>query len=264
MQKVLTAAEMREVDRLTTEKYGIPSIILMENAAHAVARVIVEKLGGSVKGKSILVLCGKGNNGGDGAALARVLWQLGAFVEVALFGRVQETKGDARINFDFLIRERTEFPQDAEIIWEKIDDGRITFFELDDGEHFRKRFRPWRDPVVVVDAIFGTGLTRPVEENISQVLTSQWFEEKFLRERDFLLLSVDLPSGLSADEAYPIGTNASAEVTITFTAPKIGNILPPASGDNGELIVAHIGTPQVLVNRTPSKLYVSEAQDVFD
>ncbi len=73
MQKVLTAAEMREVDRLTTERYGIPSIILMENAAHAVARVITEKLGGSVKGKSILVLCGKGNNGGDGAALARIL-----------------------------------------------------------------------------------------------------------------------------------------------------------------------------------------------
>ena len=71
MQKVLTAAQMREVDRLTTEKYGIPSILLMENAAHTVARVITEKLGGSVEGKSILVLCGKGNNGGDGAAIAR-------------------------------------------------------------------------------------------------------------------------------------------------------------------------------------------------
>ena len=78
MQKVLTAAEMREVDRLTTEKYGIPSILLMENAAHAVARVITEKLGGSVKGKSILILCGKGNNGGDGAALALDEWIGGA------------------------------------------------------------------------------------------------------------------------------------------------------------------------------------------
>ena len=102
MQKVLTAEEMREVDRLTTEKYGIPSIILMENAAHAAARVITEKLGGSVKGKSFLILCGKGNNGGDGAALARILWTQGADVYVYLFGKVEETKGDARINFEIL------------------------------------------------------------------------------------------------------------------------------------------------------------------
>ena len=73
---------MREVDRLTTERYGIPSILLMENAAHAVARVITEKLGGSVKGKSILILCGPGNNGGDGAAIARLLSNSGASVIV--------------------------------------------------------------------------------------------------------------------------------------------------------------------------------------
>src|SRR2546423_14031099 len=98
MQKVLTAAQMREVDRLTTERYGIPSILLMENAAHAVTRVITEKLGGSVKGKSILILCGQGNNGGDGAALARVLSSLGASLRVILFGKVEDTKGDARTN----------------------------------------------------------------------------------------------------------------------------------------------------------------------
>ena len=71
---------MREVDRLTTEEYGIPSLLLMENAAQAAARVICQRLGGSVEGSSILVLCGKGNNGGDGAALARILWTQGANV----------------------------------------------------------------------------------------------------------------------------------------------------------------------------------------
>src|SRR5690349_19485451 len=100
MQKVLTAEQMREVDRLTTERYGIPSILLMENAAHAVSRVITEKLGGSVKGKSSLILCGKGNNGGDGAALARVLWQQGADVSLVLFGSLQDTSGDAKVNFE--------------------------------------------------------------------------------------------------------------------------------------------------------------------
>ncbi len=100
MRKVLTAAEMREVDRLTTEKYGIPSLLLMENAAHAVSRVISQKLGGDLAGKSVLILCGPGNNGGDGAALARILWTQGAFVEVVLLGRVDGTKGDAKTNFE--------------------------------------------------------------------------------------------------------------------------------------------------------------------
>src|SRR5829696_9713847 len=98
MQKVLSAEEMREVDRLTTEKYGIPSILLMENAAHAAARVITEKLGGSVKGKTILILCGKGNNGGDGAATARLLHGEGAIIHLILYGaRLNETNGDAKI-----------------------------------------------------------------------------------------------------------------------------------------------------------------------
>src|SRR6187399_2794478 len=101
MQKVLTAEQMREVDRLTTEKYGIPSLLLMENAAHAAARIITEKLGGSVEGKSILVLCGKGNNGGDGAALGRMLQLAGAGVEIILFGKIEDASRDARINFEF-------------------------------------------------------------------------------------------------------------------------------------------------------------------
>src|SRR3954454_10894742 len=98
MQKVLTAAQMREVDRLTTEQYGIPSILLMENAAHAVAGVVRELLGGSVAGKQVLILCGKGNNGGDGAALARILGMSGANVDVLLLGKIKETTGDARLN----------------------------------------------------------------------------------------------------------------------------------------------------------------------
>src|SRR3954465_12428451 len=102
MQKILSAEEMRQIDRLTTERYGIPSILLMENAAHAVARVITEKLGGSVKGKSILILCGPGNNGGDGAALARILWKDGADVVPLLFGQIDQTSGDARTNFEAL------------------------------------------------------------------------------------------------------------------------------------------------------------------
>src|SRR6267143_1962512 len=89
---------MREIDRLTTELCGIPSSVLMENAAAATAQIVTAR--GSVLEKSILVLCGPGNNGGDGAATARLLALAGAKVDVVLFGRIEDTSGDARINFE--------------------------------------------------------------------------------------------------------------------------------------------------------------------
>src|SRR5258708_28164090 len=162
MQKVLTAEQMREVDRLTTEKYGISSILLMENAAHAVARVITEKLGGSVKGKSILILCGKGNNGGDGAALARILWAEGALVTVELFGKVTETKGDARANFETLKTLTAGSGATS-------GNGSLQFREENTSIE-DNGFYDWMDQSdydfsdVLVDALFGTGLSRKLED----------------------------------------------------------------------------------------------------
>ncbi len=264
MQKVLTAEQMREVDRLTTERYGIPSILLMENAAHAVARVITEKLGGSVKGKSVLILCGKGNNGGDGAALARVLFVAGAVVQVVLFGKVDELKGDSRTNFDYLLALREGNNHFSNPPFDKFDQGFISLHEVSDGQEFRKRFRCHRDPQVVVDAIFGTGLSRAVDENLTQVIHSRWLAEKGDREDDYLLLSLDMPSGLRADFPCLIGSNVQADMTVTFTAPKSANILSPSAALNGDLVVANIGTPADLVNSTESDLYVSESEDLRD
>ncbi len=93
---------MREIDRLTTERYGVASLTLMENAAIATARVVTGYLSGDAGGKSILVFCGKGNNGGDGAATARLLATAGARVDVVLFGKLEDTKRDARVNFERL------------------------------------------------------------------------------------------------------------------------------------------------------------------
>ena len=90
---------MRDIDRLTTERYGVPSLTLMENAAIATVRCVTTRLGESVDGKSIVIFCGKGNNGGDGAASARLLAIAGARVDLILIGRMDETKGDARENF---------------------------------------------------------------------------------------------------------------------------------------------------------------------
>jgi len=146
---------MREVDRLTTEEYGLPSLLLMENAAQAAARVICQRMNGSIEGSSILVLCGKGNNGGDGAALARILWTQGANVEVCLIGLVSSTQGDARTNFEILrkIADRETFDVDqSDLAFEEI--SSIEEWMEYDSINFQSD-----DPDVIVDALFGTGLT---------------------------------------------------------------------------------------------------------
>ena len=104
MRKIVTAAEMREIDARTTERYAVPSLLLMEAAANASARAVASHFSHDLARKSVQVLCGRGNNGGDGAALARALWTMGARVDVVLFGRADETKDDARTNFEIVRR----------------------------------------------------------------------------------------------------------------------------------------------------------------
>lgn len=253
MQKVLTAEEMREVDRLTTEKYGIPSILLMENAAHAAARIITEKLGGEIAGKSFLILCGKGNNGGDGAALARILWTQGANVDAYLFGKVEETKGDARINFEILKNLAQEFVTSVS------DAHYLDFREIDDKtkEIFKENIKFIREDILI-DAIFGTGLSRPVESQLSEFINNT---SVFDRAHKSFRISLDLPSGLNSDSSFPIGTTFHPHLTVTFTAPKLANVLPPASNFNGELHVVNISSPQELIDNSPSKTFIAEKSD---
>ena len=256
MQKILTAEEMREVDRLTTERYGIPSILLMENAAHAAARVIAEKLGGSVKGKSFLILCGKGNNGGDGAALARILTIQDAKVFTNLFGKVEDTKGDANINFKILRRQGSVDYQQ----WNWFE-----FEEFEDFDEWKKIFKTYfatNRVDCIIDACFGTGLTKQIKGITSEVL--KLFSNLKENNKSSLLplfVSIDLPSGLNADSSNKIGETFPAELTVTFTAPKPANVLAPASNFNGELVIANIGSPQELIDASPSKLFLAEKQN---
>src|ERR1043166_9748207 len=240
MQKVLTAGQMREVDRLTTEKYGIPSILLMENAAHAVARIVAEKLGGSVKDKSILILCGPGNNGGDGAAVGRILEGLEGITFSILIGRVEETKGDARTNFEILKRLGQNGSHD---LWE-ITEHSKELADLIQNSKFD----------LAIDAFFGTGLTRPIEGPYEDILLD-------LIEAGIPLVSVDIPTGINADSPELIGPLFSPSITVTFTAPKLATVLPPAANLCGELVVAEIGSPQELIREQPSQLYAAEKMD---
>ena len=251
---------MRTVDRLTTEKYGIPSILLMENAANAAARVICEKLGGSVADRSVLIMCGRGNNGGDGAALARILWLQGADVEVCLFGQVENTSGDARTNFEALrkIAEAENFEVDQpDLAFEE-------FSSIEEWLDYDALNFQGDDPDVIVDALFGTGLTRPLEGVFEQAAA---FISAFCarcEDGETLVVSLDVPSGLIADRTNCDGRVANSDVTVTFTAPKLANVMPPAANCGGELVVANIGSPCDLVHAAESQLFLSEADDVRD
>ncbi|MGQ0543074.1 MAG: NAD(P)H-hydrate dehydratase [Blastocatellia bacterium] len=246
MQKVLTSAEMHEVDRLTTEKYGIPSILLMENAAHAVARVITEKLGGSVKGKSILVLCGKGNNGGDGAALARILWTTGAKIFVLLWGKTEDSIGDAKTHFQILDR-LNGYLEFRQIVTEN---------ELLD---WWKYTRSERTLDVIVDAVFGTGLNRQLDDQHFGFLDIA--RDYTLDRYPSLKVAIDIPSGLKADLIEASRCPLEADLTITFTAPKPALVLPPAANECGQIVIEPIGSPCELVDSSSSQLFLAEMQD---
>jgi hydroxyethylthiazole kinase-like uncharacterized protein yjeF len=249
---------MREIDRLTTERYALPTLLLMESAANAAAGVIASNVPQDLSALRVLILCGRGNNGGDGAALARVLWTKGAArIEVVLFGRIGETKGDARVNFE-TVRKLAGESDGASL------SRRLTFDECADGDGWEAKLNTSPRPHVIVDALFGTGLARPLEGTLRNVVA----QISLLRESHAaqgesrpLIVALDLPSGLDADSAEPIGEAARADLTVTFTAPKPANILPPASHFNGQLFVADIGTPAALVDESQAQLFLVEADD---
>jgi NAD(P)H-hydrate epimerase len=274
VQKVITANEMREIDRLTTERFGIPSLALMESAAQAAAEEIAGIWEGETEGKSVLVLCGTGNNGGDGAALARMLCQMGIHVEVVLFGQVENTKGDARTNFEIvcsLAEDGGKFVEKDEkhnLSLENLlpnSTGSLNFTECENSEKWEHFFydESQRTFDLIVDALFGTGLTRPVTGvHLHAIKSIQESRRPLRTEARHLIVSLDIPSGLNADSANLIGEAVQADLTVTFTAPKAANVLPPASHLNGRLVVASIGSPVTLLEESPSKLFLTEPEDV--
>ena len=213
--KVLTAAEMREVDRRTIEA-GIPGIVLMENAGHRVVELLAERYA-PLAAQRIVVMCGKGNNGGDGLVIARQLFMRvrPAALDVVLLARPEDLKGDAAANYKML--EACGCPVS------------------------RQMPARAREASLVIDAILGTGLTGPAAGAMLDGITEI--------NGGFPLadvVAVDIPSGLSSDSPEPVGPFARARYTVTFTALKIAQAMPPACDRMGEIVVAPIGSPAAL------------------
>ncbi|MEK6301607.1 MAG: NAD(P)H-hydrate dehydratase [Acidobacteriota bacterium] len=241
--KILSAAQMREVDRLTSKLHGVPSLQLMENAATRTVEAIEKKFG-DVSGKRVLAVCGRGNNGGDGAAIARLLHEKGASVDVCLLGGINETQGDARTNF-----ESAKAIADAA-------GSTLRFAEIETASALRETATRSKYDLII-DAIFGTGLTRAAAGLFEEA--TALINELGDKSR---VVSVDVPSGLASDSGELIGPTVRADLTVTFTAPKVAAVLPPACEQCGELIVGQIGSPDELINSSGSQLNLIEASDV--
>jgi hydroxyethylthiazole kinase-like uncharacterized protein yjeF len=225
LMKILTAEEMREVDRLTTERYGIPGLTLMENAGASVAQFIAQRWTNLAQ-RRIVVLCGKGNNGGDGFVAARHLRELGAKPEVYLFAAQEEMRGDAATNCKR---------------WQE------AYGEL----HVVRDSSAWQSakPVlasaeVIVDALLGTGTRGALAGLLGEVVADVNGRRGPIRSA---VVAVDIPSGLVADTGEANGPVVKAAHTVTFTAPKIGMTLGASSDHVGQLFVRDIGSPPELI-----------------
>jgi len=215
--RVLNSAQMREADRRTIEEIGIPSLVLMENAGRQVVAAM-EAMYSDLSDRDVAVLCGRGNNGGDGFVVARTLMQRGVGVSVFLLGRVSEVRGDARVNLEIL--------------------GRLglTVVEIADSQAWELHFSQVSECSLIVDAIFGTGLNAPLTGLMETVVAD-------VNGAGIPVVAIDLPSGLSADSAEPIGDSIEAGLTVTLAAPKLPLILPPGETRAGDIVIADIGIP---------------------
>ena len=227
--KVLTASQMRECDRRASAEFKVPSLTLMENAGAATAHYAVVRFGSVATGRAV-ILCGKGNNGGDGFVAARRIKEkiAGSNPVVLLVATPDAVKGDAKTNLDR---------------WKKA--GGTLRIVADSAAWERERDTVSAAPLVI-DALLGTGLSGPVEGLLRNVI-----EDVNARCQRSRILSLDIPSGMSSDTGESSGPTIRAGATLALAAPKLGQLLPPNADAVGKLSVAEIGIPAAVLEDNP-------------
>jgi len=231
--KLLTAAESRELDRISQEKYGVPSYMLMTNAGEAVARAALDKYRARISDGAI-VIAGKGNNGGDGFVAARKLRQEGVKVHAILLAKAATLKGDAaRAHRDFVAAGGNVIEVESERAFD---------------DTMRER------PGIVIDGIFGTGLNAEVRGLPRAAI------EK-INSCDAPAVAIDIASGVNSDTGALMGAAIDAALTVTFGFAKFGHVSFPGAQHCGDLKVEQIGfAPQAIEDIAPHGLFI-EAKD---
>ena len=233
--KIVSAAEMREIDRATSERFGVPSLTLMENAGSAVARFVLSDY---PHAERIGILCGKGNNGGDGFVVARKLVEAGRAVRVLLLSDPGELRGDAAVMFQNLVK--SLHPVNVAPLVVRDASG---LDSSDAAEVFAAD--------VIVDAILGTGFRPPVSPLYAAAIAKMKMKMKMKMNASAApIVAVDIPSGADADAMQPqnatgsgdiTGNQAHADAIVTFTAPRPAHVFAALSG--GPTVIAPIGSP---------------------
>jgi len=234
MKPVASNDQMREADRLTIEEIGIPGMVLMETASRAVALKARGMLGGNCRSKRVICICGKGNNGGDGLAVSRHLTGWGIEVVTYLLCPAESLRGDAAHNYEILHRVGGRID-----IVATVEDARRLLLDCD----------------LIIDAILGTGFVPPANELYSAIIQR-------MNQSGKPILSVDIPSGVAGEDGWVEGEAVHATATVTFAMLKPGLLLSPGRDYVGELSVADIGIPPMIVNRQSINCHLVEASDV--
>ncbi|PQJ35573.1 bifunctional ADP-dependent (S)-NAD(P)H-hydrate dehydratase/NAD(P)H-hydrate epimerase [Salinibacter sp. 10B] len=225
----LTADAMRAADEYTIEEYGIPSFTLMESAGRGAADRI-QNAYGPLDGETVVILCGKGNNGGDGLVVARRLYAAGAHIHVCLTSNREDVRDDPARNLRLLEQLQTEDNTE-----------RLTIESLDTLSTLTDTVNRL-SPHLYVDALLGTGLTSDLREPIRSLV--DW-----VNDRPAPTVAIDIPTGLHSDTGAVLGTAVEAEHTITMAAPKVGLYVGEAPRLAGTVDVVDIGIPTFVLNR---------------
>ncbi len=214
--KLVDVKTMRELERIAIENYGVPSLLLMENAATGAVLALIAEIG-KVENKNIHVFCGGGNNGGDGFAISRMLHNQNANVKITLLSDKNKVKGDAKTNLEICEKMGIPFVLPEEC----------------------------KDADIIVDAIFGTGFQGETKGDVKNCID-------LINESGAYVLSVDIPSGVSADTGHASASSVCADLCVTFSAVKTGHLLFPGKNYYKKLVKTDISVPVEVINETNS------------
>ena len=232
---VVTAEQMREMDRLTIQKFGVPSLALMERAGEAIAQAILKSFSRNAK-QGVLIVAGKGNNGGDGFVVARLLKKKRIPCEVALLARQDDLSADAAHNMRVFLKLK----------------GKVSEISAGNLDSLSQRISK---NGLIVDGILGTGVKNEVRGLFADAIT-------LFNASGLPIVAIDIPSGLDTDNGKPLGVAVQADMTVALGFPKLGEVIYPGLKFIGELAIADIGIAEEAVAEVAPKTELLDRETI--
>jgi len=242
---LVTANQMQDMDKQTIDSFGIPGVVLMENAGRGAFDMFLRKFK-DLKAKKIAVIAGRGNNGGDGFVIARYLMEKGIRVNLFLLSLKEKVTGDAKVNME-LAQKLCDRSNSSS--------GTCSIVEIPDTNALKEVKGRILHHDIFIDAILGTGLNSDVRGFFKDAI-------ELMNSSQRPIFSIDIPSGLHSDTGQPLGVAVKADATATFSFAKAGHILYPGNSYTGELEVIDIGIPKFIAKEKNINLSLIEKKEI--